>query len=315
MQYKQLGTTNLMISPLAFGGNVLGWTLNEKNSFDILDAFVAGGGNFIDTADVYARWATGVGGESETILGNWLKTRKHRNQLVLATKVGMEMGPGCSGLSKKYILKAVEASLKRLQCDYIDLYQSHKDDEKTPQEETLSAYEQLIKEGKIRYIGASNFNAKRLTQALEMADKFGLPKYQTLQPHYHLLERKLYETELESLCTQHHLGVINYFPLASGFLTGKYRSEADMNKSIRGSSMGKFMHEKGFALLKVLDEVASNHRVSPATVTLAWYLSRPSISAPIVSATSTEQLNQILAAAALQLNQTEIKAIDQCSGY
>jgi aryl-alcohol dehydrogenase-like predicted oxidoreductase len=313
MEKRKLGNSDLLISPLVFGGNVLGWTIDEKKSFEVLDAFVANGLNMIDTADVYARWATGNGGESETIVGSWLKKRNNRNKVIIATKVGMDMGGGKSGLSKKYILKAVEDSLKRLQTDHIDLYQSHKDDEATPMEETLDAYQQLIKEGKIRFIGASNFSAERLQKALELSKQFNLPKYQTLQPHYNLCERTLFEGPLEKICLDNTLGVINYYPLASGFLTGKYRSDSDLSKSIRGGGVAKFMNDKGFKILKALDDVASQHKTKPATVTLAWYLARPSVTAPIASATSAAQLHDLINATSLKLTAQDIAHIDTCS--
>ena len=315
MQKRRIGSSELLVSPLAFGCNVLGWTINEKQSFEILDAFLAAGCNFLDTADIYCRWATGAGGESETILGNWMQKRKNRNGVVLATKVGMDMGNGNLGLSKKYILNAVNASLRRLQTDYIDLYQSHKDDDVTPPEETLEAYQQLIKEGKIRYIGASNFSATRLESSLLVAEKFGLPRYQSLQPHYNLIERKQFETELEPLCVREKLSVINYFPLASGFLTGKYRTQNDLSKSVRGGGMSRFMNEKGFSILETLDELAGIHKATPAAITLAWYMSRPSIIAPIASATSSLQLNELLKTIEIKLSNQEIERINQCSAY
>lgn len=315
MQKRKIGNSQLLVSPLAFGGNVLGWTIDKTTSFEVLDAFYASGCNFIDTANFYARWASGIGGESETILGQWLKSRNNRNQIVLATKVGMDMGNGNMGLSKKYILSAVNESLKRLQTDYVDLYQSHKDDERTPVEETLSAYEQLIKEGKVRYIGASNFTAARFQESLDKSEKYSLPRYECLQPHYNLLERKSFETELEPICLKNKVSVINYFPLASGFLTGKYRDEQDLGKSIRGSSLGKFLNKKGETVLAALDEVAAKHKAKPASVTLAWYMARPSIAAPIASATSVVQLNELVAATQLHLDKSDIDRIDSCSMY
>lgn len=315
MEKRQLGKSDLFVSPLAFGGNVLGWTINETQSFGVLDAFLASGCNFIDTADVYARWATGIGGESEMILGKWMRQRQNRKQIILATKVGMDMGDHKKGLSKKYILKAVEASLKRLQTDYIDLYQSHKDDEFTPIEETLDAYQQLIKEGKIRFIGASNFTPDRLQESLDKSRQFSLPRYECLQPHYNLLERKAFEEGLEKMCLESKVAVINYFPLASGFLTGKYRHENDFGKSIRGGSMAKFLNDKGLKILKALDEISDNHKTKPASVTLAWYMTRPSIIAPIASATSVLQLNDLVNATHLKLTSQEIEYLDSCSMY
>lgn len=314
MNLKSLGASDLLVSPLAFGGNVLGWTINETQAFAVLDAYVAGGGNFIDTADIYCRWATGQGGESETILGTWMRQRKNRRHIVLATKAGMDMGGGKTGLSKKYILRAVEDSLRRLQTDYIDLYQSHKDDESLPVEEPLEAFAQLIREGKVRYIGASNFSATRLDAAMQAA-KQGLPGYQTLQPHYNLLERRMFETELEPLCLQHKLSVINYFPLASGFLTGKYRHENDLAKSIRGAGLAKYMTAKNLKLLQALHEIATKHTCSTAAVVLSWYLARPTVAAPIASATSVAQLNELLPAMHLKLAKDEIDFIAACSAY
>lgn len=315
MEKRRLGNSDLMVSPMAFGGNVLGWTINETQSIEVLNAFVDSGCNFIDTADVYSRWASGIGGESELILGKWMRQRKNRKEIILATKVGMDMGDNKVGLSKKYILKAVEDSLKRLQTDYIDLYQSHKDDEKTPIEETLDAYQQLIKDGKIRTIGASNYSSERLQEALDTSKKYNLPRYECLQPHYNLLERKQFEEQIEKICLENNLGVINYFPLASGFLSGKYRSEADFNKSIRGSSLGKYLNEKGKKILNALDELAAHHKTKPASVTLAWYMARKSITAPIASATSVSQLKELLQAITLTLSVDEINFIDSCSMY
>lgn len=315
MNKRRIGTSVLMVSPLAFGGNVLGWTVNEQQSFEVLNAFTDSGCNFIDTADIYCRWASGQGGESETILGRWMRLKKNRKSLVLATKVGMDMGAGKSGLSKKYILNAVNDSLRRLQTDYIDLYQSHKDDEKTPVEETLEAYQQLIKEGKVRYIGASNFSANRLQAALDASRNFNLPFYQSLQPHYNLCERKPFESELEQLCLTNHLSVINYFPLASGFLTGKYRTADDLGKSIRGGGMSKYMNEKGFKVLDSLDAVAAKHHTKPVSVALAWYMARPSITAPIVSATSVLQVKEITSSIQIQLDASDIEQLNTCSMY
>lgn len=315
MEKRRLGNSDLFTNPLIFGGNVLGWTLNEKQSFEVLDAFVASGFNMIDTADVYVRWATGNGGESETIIGEWLKKRKNRNSVIIATKVGMDMGNGNIGLSKKHILKSVESSLKRMQTDHIDLYQSHKDDASTPIEETLDAYEQLIKEGKIRWIGASNFSAERLQQSLDISKKHNLPRYQSLQPHYNLYERSIFEGDLEKVCVENQLGVINYYPLASGFLTGKYKSENDLSKSVRGGGVTKFMNDKGFKILDALDEVAARHKATPASVTLAWYMARPSVTAPISSATSVSQVQDLAQAATIQLTQQDIDLIDSCSTY
>jgi aryl-alcohol dehydrogenase-like predicted oxidoreductase len=304
MKKRRLGHSDLEIAPLAFGGNVFGWTIDEAASFQILDRFVDRGFNFIDTADVYSAWKPGnKGGESETIIGRWLKQSGQRSKVIIATKVGMEMGPDKKGLSKAYIFKAVEDSLTRLQTDYIDLYQSHKDDPTVPQLETLQAYAELIKQGKVRFIGASNFSAARLLEGLRLSRENGLPQYQSLQPLYNLYDRSAYEGELEEACELNGLGVIPYFSLASGFLTGKYRSEADLGKSLRGERYGhKFLNERGFRILKVLDEVAAKYKTTQAQVAIAWLLSRPSITAPIASATNLDQLDQLLAATELPLD-------------
>jgi aryl-alcohol dehydrogenase-like predicted oxidoreductase len=312
MKRKQLGRSALRVSPLCFGGNVLGWTVDERRSFEILDAFTAAGFSFIDTADVYSRWA-GEGGESETILGKWMKSRNNRKDLVIATKVGMEMGSGKSGLSKKYILKAVEDSLKRLQTDYIDLYQSHKDDLATPVEETLQAYQQLIAEGKIKFIGASNFSAARLQEALDASAKFNLPRYESLQPHYNLCERKKFEGDLEKVCRKNELGVITYYSLASGFLTGKYRSLDDTATGARGRGASKYLNASGKRILKALDEIAASHKSKPASVALAWLMAKPSVTAPIASATSVTQLGDLINATKLELSVNDIELLDRAS--
>jgi aryl-alcohol dehydrogenase-like predicted oxidoreductase len=314
MEKRELGKSGLQVAPWAFGGNVFGWTIDESASFKLLDAFVDTGFNFIDTADVYSAWVPGnKGGESETIIGNWLKQHGNREQLVIATKVGSEMGPGKKGLSKNYIRQAVEDSLRRLQTDYIDLYQSHRDDPDTPQEETLQVYAELIKEGKVRAIGASNFTADRLRSALEISQQQGLPRYETLQPDYNLYDRADFERELEPLCLEHNLGVINYFALASGFLTGKYRSEDDFKKSQRGGGMKKYLNDRGFRILKALDEVAQRYNATPAQVSLAWLIARPSITAPIASATKIEQLQDLAKAAELKLDSAAIDQLTQAS--
>jgi len=313
MQKQQLGNSSLLVNPLAFGGNVFGWTIEEKKSFELLDAFVAEGFNLVDTADVYSRWAHGEGGQSETILGNWMKKRGKRKDLIVATKVGKDMGNGKTGLSKKYILNAVNDSLKRLQTDYIDLYQSHDDDKNTPLEETLDAYQQLIKEGKVRYIGASNYSAVRLQEALDISKKFNLPRYETLQPHYNLVERNLFEDALEKVCLDNKLGVIPYYALASGFLSGKYRSENDTGQSTRGKGASKYLNEKGFKVLKALDEISVKHKTKPASVALAWLMARPSIKAPIASATSVDQLKDLVNAAHLILDRHDRELLNAAS--
>jgi aryl-alcohol dehydrogenase-like predicted oxidoreductase len=316
MEKRQLGTTGLHVYPITFGGNVFGWTIDEKKSFEILDAFTGAGFNFIDTADVYSRWASGnEGGESETIIGNWLKKRGNRNNVVIATKVGSEMGSGKKGLSKKYILKAAEDSLRRLKIDTIDLYQTHWDDETTPIEETLEAYQQLIKEGKVRHIGASNLSAERLKESLAIAQQNGLPQYETFQPHYNLYERAAFEDGIEPLCLGHNLGVLNYYSLASGFLTGKYRSKEDAGKSPRGGGAIKYLDERGTKILAALDEVSKQLGTTQATVALAWLIHRPSVTAPIVSATTMEQLQSIIDAPDLPITAHEIELLTQESAW
>jgi len=316
MKKRELGKSGIKVNPFALGGNVFGWTIDEKTSFEILDAYVESGLDFIDTADVYSAWApSNKGGESETIIGNWLQKSGKRDKVVIATKVGMEMGLGKKGLSKAYITKAVEDSLKRLKTDYIDLYQSHRDDKETPLEETLSIYTDLIKQGKIRVIGASNYEASRLKEALEVSKKNNLAAYQTLQPEYNLYDREGYEKELEPLCRENDIGVITYYSLASGFLTGKYRSEDDLNKSKRGQGVKKYLNDRGFKILKALDDVASNYNSSPASIAIAWVMARTGITAPIASATSIKQLKDIIASTELTLNTNDIELLNNASEY
>lgn len=316
MRKRKLGNSGLEVAPLAFGGNVFGWTVDEPTAFQLLDAFVSDGFNLIDTADIYSRWVPGnQGGESETIIGNWLKRSGNREKVVIATKVGMEMGPGMKGLSKPYILRAVEDSLRRLQTDYIDLYQSHEDDKETPLEETLSAFAQLIEQGKVRAIGASNYTAERLSQALDVSERTGMPRYESLQPLYNLYDRADYEQNLEPICVERGLGVINYYALASGFLTGKYRSEADLGKSARGKDIKKYLNDRGFRILEALDQVAKQYNSNPTRVALAWLIERPSITAPIASATSVEQLHDLIEARRLHLDQSAIVLLNQASAY
>jgi aryl-alcohol dehydrogenase-like predicted oxidoreductase len=311
---RKLGSTDLLVSQITFGGNVFGWTIDEARSFEILDGFAAAGFNFVDTADVYSTWVPGnKGGESEKIIGNWMKSRNNRNQIVLATKVGSDMGNGKKGLAKKYILEAVDASLSRLQTDYIDLYQSHYDDPATPIEETLEAYDQLIKAGKIRWIGASNFTPERLKESLETSQRLSLPKYQSFQPEYNLYNREGFEKELEQICLDNRLGVINYYALASGFLSGKYRSEADLGKSQRGGGVKNYMNERGFRILKALDEVSEQYNSSLASVALAWLIARPSVTAPIASVTSLSQLEDFTKAVSLKLDVEDIAILDAAS--
>ena len=314
MEKRKLGNSGLEVAPLAFGGNVFGWTVDEPTSFALLDAFVEAGFNLIDTADVYSRWVQGhSGGESETIIGKWLKRSGNRTKVVIASKVGKEMGPNSQGLSKTYILQAVEDSLQRLQTDYIDLYQSHADDSETPLEETLETYDQLIKQGKVRAIGASNYSAQRLAESLEVSAQTGYPRYESLQPLFNLYDRIDYEKELEPLCREKRLGVISYFSLASGFLTGKYRSKDDLSKSARGDFVKKYLNERGFRIIEALDRVAQEHNMALAQVALAWLISQPSITAPIVSATNLEQLNELIEATTIELNPSVIDLLNQAS--
>jgi aryl-alcohol dehydrogenase-like predicted oxidoreductase len=314
MKKRALGHSGLEVAPLALGGNVFGWTADEPTSFRLLDAFVAAGGDLIDTADVYSAWVPGnKGGESETVIGKWLKARRNRGTVLVATKVGKEMGAGRKGLSKSYILRAVEDSLRRLQTDYIDLYQSHADDAETPLEETLEAYGQLIRQGKVRAIGASNFSAERLSQALDVSARTGHPSYQCLQPVYNLYDRADYETDLEPLCREKGLGVIPYFPLASGFLTGKYRSEKDLAGRARGEFVRKYLTDRGFRILNALDQVAGRYRCAPAVVSLAWLMARPGITAPIASATNLEQLTDLIGATTMELDPSSIELLDRAT--
>ncbi|WP_139920201.1 aldo/keto reductase [Hymenobacter sp. DG01] len=315
MQHRELGRSGLRIAPLVLGGNVFGWTADEATSFRILDAFVAGGGNAIDTADGYSVWVPGhVGGESETIIGKWLQQRGRRDDVVIATKVGWEVNPENKGLKKDYILRAVEGSLQRLQTDYIDLYQSHKDDPTTPVEETLEAYAQLVQQGKVRVIGASNFDAARLRESVEASQKHGFPRYETLQPLYNLYDRAEFEQELLPLVQEHQIGVIPYYGLAAGFLTGKYRTEADLQKSARGGGVGqKYLNEKGLRILGALDSVAARQQSSPAQVALAWIMAQPGLTAPIASATSPEQVTELLKSTELALSPDDIQELNQAS--
>jgi aryl-alcohol dehydrogenase-like predicted oxidoreductase len=312
MQKRKLGNSGLEIAPLMLGGNVLGWTADEAMSFRLLDRFVAVGLNAIDTADVYSSWVPGhKGGESETVIGNWLKARGGRDKVVIATKVGWDQKEG--GLARDRILAKAEASLRRLQTDYIDLYQSHLDDPATPFEETLGAYRTLIEQGKVRAIGASNHDAARLAAALGVSAAKGLPRYESLQPHYNLYERADYERALEPLVLKEKIGVIPYYALASGFLTGKYRSAADFGKSPRGGGARSKLNERGLRILAALDDVAARTKSTPASVALAWLMARPSITAPIASATTLDQLDELIAATRLTLDAEAIKALDAAS--
>ena len=314
MNKRELGRTGIEILPLALGGNVFGWTADEPTSFSLLDGFVASGFSLVDTADVYSVWAPGhVGGESETVIGKWLKRSGRRQDVVIATKVGMEMSADKKGLSRAHILRSVEDSRRRLQTDYIDLYQSHIDDDTTPLEETLETYARLIEQGKIRAIGASNYKANRLAEALRVSEQQGYPTYQTLQPCYNLYDRADFESDLEPLCLEKGLGVISYFSLASGFLTGKYRSEEDLSKSPRGRRTKQYLNERGFRILRALDQVASQLDSAPARVALAWLIARPSITAPIASATNLAQLDDLIQATRLELDASSIELLNEAS--
>lgn len=318
MKKKTLGKSSLEVAPLMLGGNVFGWTADEKTSFSILDAFVDAGFDFVDTADVYSHWVPGhQGGESEAVIGKWFKQGGKRSKVILATKVGAQMGSDTTkkGLKKAYILREVEDSLRRLQTDYIDLYQTHYDDAETSVEEPLEAYQELIKQGKVRLIGASNFTPARLEAALKASDAHGYPRYQSLQPHYNLVEREIFEKELGPLCQREGLGVIPYFSLAAGFLSGKYRSEADLAKSPRGQGLKKYLNEKGLRVLTALDEVSARHDSDPAGVALAWLAARPVVTAPIASATSVAQLKSLLSGVQLALTAEDIAVLDKASAW
>ncbi|TWB98230.1 hypothetical protein FBZ93_106189 [Bradyrhizobium macuxiense] len=315
MKHRPLGRSGLTVPPLCFGCNVFGWTVDEASSFRLLDTVLDQGLTFLDTADVYSRWVPGHhGGESETIIGKWMKARGNRNRVILATKVGMDMGGGNVGLKPDYIARAVEDSLRRLQTDHIDLYQSHKDDETTAQEETLAAYDKLIKAGKVRAIGASNFSPERLQAALDISKASNLPRYESMQPEYSLAERSSYEGALQRVCVENDVGVITFFSLAAGFLTGKYRSESDFAKSPRGTrSIPKYMNPRGLRILACLDEVAAETRAEQAAVALAWLMAKPGITAPIASATKPEQVATLVAAAKLELSKNQVERLDAAS--
>ena len=315
MRKRPLGRSGIEVAPLAFGANVFGWTVDQPSAFLLLDTFVDHGFDLVDTADVYSKWAPGnSGGESETVIGNWLaQGGGRREKLVLATKVGMEMPGGKKGLAAKYIVEAVEASLRRLQTDRIDLYQSHNEDPQTPIEETLEAYARLMRDGKVRAIGASNYSAESLARALAASAGGKLPRYETLQPMYNLYARADFEEKLAPLCVAEGIGVIPYYGLASGFLTGKYRSEADLAQSPRGQSVKKYLNERGMRILAGLDEVAKRLRAKPSQVALAWLMSRPAVTAPIASATSLAQLRELMAAAHLQLDREALATLDGAS--
>ena len=313
MKKVTIKNTDLEIAPINFGGNVFGWTLDEKESFNILNKFTEGGFNFIDTADTYSWWVNGKGGQSEEIIGKWMKERKNRQDIILATKVGSETKEHGFDISKKHILKSVDESLKRLGTDHIDLYYTHFDDNKTPVEETLSAYDEIVKAGKIRYIAASNVSPERLIESFEVAEKNNFPKYVALQPHYNLVEREKFETEYAPLVAKFGLSAFPYWSLAAGFLTGKYRTEADFETTARGGGIKKYFDDKGKAVLSALDKVSEKHQSQPATVALAWLLANPLITAPIVSATSERQLQTIFDAPKLELDSEDLEILNQAS--
>ena len=314
MNTRPLGNSGISIRPFVLGSNVFGWTIDEKKSFEVLDAFAAAGFGMIDTADIYSRWATGnKGGESETIIGNWLKKSGKRAQITIATKVGGDIGQGKVLLSRDYILKAAEDSLRRLQTDVIDLYQAHFDDTETSFEETLAAFDTLVKQGKVRAVGASNLTKERLQEAISVSEKNGLVRYETLQPKYNLMEREEIENGLQSFVQEKNIGVIPYYGLASGFLTGKYRSAEDISKSVRGGGIQKYLNEKGHNVLTALDEAAHQYMSTPAQIALAWLMAQPGITAPIASATSADQLNELLKATDIILTKETIDRLNTAS--
>lgn len=313
MKKTIIKNTDLEIAPINFGGNVFGWTLDEKQSFEILDQFTEAGFNFIDTADTYSWWVNGIGGQSEAIIGKWLKERKNRENIVIATKVGSETKEHGFDVSKKHILKSVDESLQRLGTDYIDLYYTHFDDNVTPIEETLSAYDEIVKAGKVRHIAASNVSPERLIESFDVAEKNNFPKYVALQPHYNLVEREKFEKEYASLVEKYDLSVFPYWSLAAGFLTGKYKTEADFEKTARGAGIKKYFDDKGKNVLTVLETIADKHNSAPATVSLAWLLANPLITAPIVSATSQNQLKTLFDAPQLELDQEDLELLNKVS--
>jgi aryl-alcohol dehydrogenase-like predicted oxidoreductase len=315
MDYRQLGHSGLSVSPICLGGNVFGWTADERTSFSILDAWVDAGFNFIDTADVYSRWAPGhAGGESETVIGKWLKQGGRRDKVVIATKVGFDMGDGKVGLSAKWIAQAVDDSLRRLNVERIDLYQAHQDDEATPLEETLEAFAKLVEAGKVRAIGASNYSAARLAEALQVSARLGLPRFESLQPLYNLYDRAVFERELQPLCVKEQIGVINFYSLAAGFLTGKYRRPEDAAKSARGANtVKKYLNERGLKIVAALDEASKRTGAPPARIAIAWAMAQPGITAPIASASSVAQLQEIARAAQLKLDAATLGLLDAAS--
>lgn len=316
MEKRELGKSGIWVNPFCFGGNVFGWTADENTSFTLLDALVDSGLDFVDTADVYSAWAPGnKGGESETIIGNWLKRSGKRDKLIIATKGGKSMGPDKKGLSKAYITRAVEDSLKRLQTDYIDLYQSHEDDKDTPLDETMQVFTDLVKQGKVLAVGASNYTADRFKEALKISKDNGLESYQTLQPEYNLYDREDFEKNLQPVCLENNVGVISYYSLASGFLSGKYRSANDLSKSPRGGGVKKYMNDRGSRILDALDKVSKEYNTTPSGVAIAWVIAQPGIVAPIVSATSVKQLHETTKALELNLSKEAVKLLIEASRY
>ncbi len=316
MRTRALGATDVKVAPLMLGGNVFGWTADRDQSFAVLDAFVDGGGDFIDTADVYSVWVPGhVGGESETVIGEWLKRSGKRDKVVLATKVGFGMGGGKPGLSKRYVLEEAEASLRRLGTEYIDLYQSHTDDEGTPIEETLEAYQTLMEQGKVRLIGASNYKGARLREAMEVAKKNGLPAYATLQPEYNLCAREGFETDLRPVAEEFGLGVLTFASLANGFLTGKYKTKEDTKGTKRETRLAKYFDARGTRILGALAEVAGETGAAEASVGLAWIMAQPTVTAPIASATSVKQVGDLLAAVELELTAEQVGRLTEASAW
>lgn len=316
MKTKLFGNTDLIVPPICFGGNVFGWTLDEKESFKLLDELYDKGLRFIDTANNYSRWAPGhIGGESETILGKWFKLSKKRNDIVLATKVGGRMGDGTKGLAPDYIRSSVEASLRRLQTDHIDLYQSHYDDLDVSQEETMFVFNELIQEGKVRFIGASNLEPNRIVSANQIAKERGWATYKSVQPLYNLYDRQKFEEEYSPVVLEEKLAVMSYFALASGFLTGKYRTEADIENSKRKDMVKGYLNERGFRILDALEKVAKNHHVSLAQVATTWQINKPEITTPIISVTSSVQLNDLIDGCSLKLSKEEMEFLDRESVY
>lgn len=314
---RKLGKSELQVTPLCFGGNVFGWTIDEETSFKVLDTYVEEGGNFIDTADVYSVWVPGnQGGESETILGRWMHQRKNRERIILATKVGSlnPEAPGKPNLSRRRIIQAVEDSLRRLQTDYIDLYQAHRDDQETPLEETLATFADLVQQGKVRVIGASNYSAQRLSEALRTSEQHGYPRYESLQPYYNLVARKDYEAELEGFCVEQQIGVIPYSSLASGFLSGKYRRGKELPQTQRAQGVqARYWSDQAFTVLAEMDKIAERYHATHAQIALAWLLARPGMTAPIASATSSEQTRELMGALKLQLDQDAMEALTRAS--